>query len=62
MSPVYFVTMYPVRTPVVPNRRMDLASAYDSKDLMLMRLAFIRIRSPIGVARELVARRSCASR
>ena len=45
------------------NKRMDLPSAYASKGSgMVERLALIRVRSPNGVARGRVARRSCANR
>jgi len=37
-----------------PNKRMDLASAYARKEEKFVRLALIRVRSPISVARERV--------
>jgi hypothetical protein len=37
-----------------PNKRMDAASAYGRKEMRLVRLALIRVRSLIRVARERV--------
>jgi len=34
-----------------PNKRMDAASAYARKETRLVRLALIRVRSPVGVVR-----------